>query len=100
MRMRQVTVATIKLFGDHPALDFANTVNSRGADFGPDVLTDFRALLSWGVRVGVIDAAEEAALHTVDAQQGETALARAKVVREALYRIFAAQPSAAAADLD
>ena len=97
--MRQVTVATIKLFGDHPALDFANTVNSRGADFGPDVLTDFCDLLSWGVRVGVIDAAE-AALHTVDEKRGETALARAKILREALYRIFAAHLPAAAADLD
>lgn len=55
--MTPVTVATIRLFGDHPVLDFTNTVQSRGADFGPDVLTEFCDLLSWGMRVGVIDTA-------------------------------------------
>ncbi len=100
MPMHQVTVATIKLSGDHPVLDFTNTVDSRGAEFGPDVLTDFRDLVSWGVRVGLIDTAEAADLQTVNKERGETALTRAKELREALYRIFAAPASAAAPDLD
>jgi predicted RNA-binding Zn ribbon-like protein len=98
--MSPVTVATIKLFGNHPVLDFTNTINSRGVDFGPDVLTDFVDLLSWGVRVGVIDAAAENELRDVKAERGEAVLFRAKALRETLYRIFAAPPSAAATDLD
>jgi predicted RNA-binding Zn ribbon-like protein len=98
--MSPVTVATIKLFGNHPVLDFTNTINSRGVDFGPDVLTDFVDLLSWGVRVGVIDAAAEKELRDAKAERGEAALFRAKALRETLYRIFAAPPSTAATDLD
>jgi predicted RNA-binding Zn ribbon-like protein len=97
--MREVTVATIKLFGDHPVLDFTNTVDSRGADFGPDVLTNFADLLSWGLRVGVIDGAEADGLRAFPAERGEAALARAKAIREALYRIFATRPSTATEDL-
>jgi predicted RNA-binding Zn ribbon-like protein len=98
--MTPVTVATIKLFGNHPVLDFTNTIDSRGVDFGPDVLTDFLDLLSWGVRVGVIDAAAEKELRNVKAERGEAALSRAKALREALYRVFATRPSTAATDLD
>jgi predicted RNA-binding Zn ribbon-like protein len=98
--MSPVTVATIKLFGGHPVLDFTNTVDSRGVEFGPDVLTEFRDLLRWGVRVGVIDAAAEGELFDVKAKRGEAALGRAKALREALYRIFAAHPSATAVEAD
>ncbi len=98
--MSQVTVATIQLFGGHPALDFANTVDSRGARFGPDVLERFGDLLAWGVRVGVIDTAEAGALGRLPAERGDVALLRAKALREVLYRIFAARPSANPADLD
>ncbi|MGA9012093.1 MAG: ABATE domain-containing protein [Acetobacteraceae bacterium] len=98
--MTPVTVATIRLFGDHPVLDFTNTVQSRGADFGPDVLTEFCDLLSWGMRVGVIDTAAANELRNLNAKRSKAALGRAKALREALYRIFAAHPSAAEADLD
>src|SRR4051794_37333207 len=98
--MDPVTVATIKLFAAHPVLDFTNTVNARGVDLGPDVLTGFRDLLSWGVRVGVIESAVENELRSVKAKRGEAALGHAKALREALYRIFAARHPIAAADLD
>ena len=98
--MDQVTVATIRLFGGHPTLDFTNTVDSRGVRFGPDVLESFGDLLDWGVRVGVVGATEAGALCGLPAELGELALARAKALREALYRIFAARPSADPADLD
>jgi predicted RNA-binding Zn ribbon-like protein len=97
--MSPVTVATIKLLGNHPVLDFTNTLDSRGADWGPDVLTDFHDLLCWGHRVGIIDAAAETGLRTVEAERGEAALLRAKALREALYRMFAAPRTPAAADL-
>ncbi len=98
--MNQVTVATIRLFGGHPALDFTNTVDSRGARFGPDVLESFGDLLDWGVRVGVIGAAETGTLQRLPVERGKVALARAKALREALYRLFAAHPSPNPADLD
>jgi predicted RNA-binding Zn ribbon-like protein len=97
--MSEVTVTTLKLFGGHAALDFTNTVNSRGADFGPDVLDSFGDLLTWAERVGVIDAPEAVALCRLSTQQGEAALVRAKLLREALYRIFSAGAAAKPADL-
>jgi predicted RNA-binding Zn ribbon-like protein len=98
--MTQVTVATIRLLGGHPALDFTNTVDSRGAAPGPDVLESFGDLLNWATRLGVIGAAEADALRGLAAQQSEAALARAKALREAVYHIFATRPSAATAELD
>ncbi len=98
--MRQVTVATLRLFGGHTALDFTNTVNSRGVRYGPDVLHDYGDLLDWGMRLSVLDAAEAQALRGLAAERGEAALVRAKALREALYRIFAARPSADPADLE
>jgi hypothetical protein len=97
--MKQLTVATLKLFGDHAALDFTNTVNSRGERFGPDVLRSYGDLLDWGTRLGVLDAAEAETLRGLAAERGKAALARAKALREALYRIFATRPSADPVDL-
>jgi predicted RNA-binding Zn ribbon-like protein len=98
--MSPVTVATIKLFGGHPVLDFTNTVDSRGVDFGPDVFAEFRDLLSWGLRIGIIDAAAEAELRNTCLGRSEAALGRAKALREALYRIFSAHPRTTAAEAD
>jgi predicted RNA-binding Zn ribbon-like protein len=98
--MDPLTVATIRLLGGHPVLDFTNTINWRGADFGPDVLVEFPDLVIWAARVGVIDAATEHELHSVEPTRGAAALGRAKALREALYRIIAARHPVAAADLD
>jgi predicted RNA-binding Zn ribbon-like protein len=96
--MKQVTVATIQLFGGHPALDFTNTVDSRGSRFGPDVLQRFEDLRTWALRRGVIDAAEAERLGSVPDQRGRRALKRAKALREALYRVFSTR-AAGTADL-
>jgi predicted RNA-binding Zn ribbon-like protein len=98
--MKQVTVATLKLFGNHAALDFTNTVDSRGEHFGPDVLQSYGDLLDWGTRLSVLDAAEAEALRGLPAERGIAALTRTKVLREALYRIFATRPAADPLDLD
>jgi predicted RNA-binding Zn ribbon-like protein len=97
--MEQVTIRTLKLLGGHAALDFTNTVNSRGARFGPDVLESFGDLLAWGERLGVVDETEAARLRCPPVERGEAALVRAKMLREAIYRIFAARPSVDSADL-
>ena len=106
--MKQLTVATLKLFGDHSALDFTNTVDSRGERFGPDVLQSYDDLLDWGsLSLAIIAADPERAkvpvsvpLRGLPAERGKAVLARAKVLREALYRIFATRPSADPLDLD
>jgi len=98
--MSQLTVETLKLFGGHVALDFTNTVDSRGVCYGPDVLHSFDDLVTWGVRLGVLEAGEAMALRHLPADRGATALDRAKALREALYRIFAASASPDRSDLD
>lgn len=98
--MRQLKVESLKLFGGHVALDFTNTVDSRGVRYGPDVLYSFDDLLTWGVRLGVLEAGEAVVLRHLPADRGATALHRAKALREALYRIFAASASPDRSDLD
>jgi predicted RNA-binding Zn ribbon-like protein len=97
--MGQTDVTTLKLLGGHVALDFTNTVDSRGLRYGPDVLRRYGDLLDWAVRLKLLDVAEAAELHDVPAERGKAALDRAKTLREAIYRIFAAPASADPADL-
>ncbi len=97
--MSEVTATTLRLIGGHPALDFTNTVNSRGVRHGPDVLRNYGDLLDWAVRIGVLQATEAEVLRNLPRNRGDAALARAKALREALYRIFAARPAARPEDL-
>ena len=98
--MTSLTIGTLKLFGGHPALDFANTVNSRGAAYGPDLLRTYADLLNWGLRLGLLDPNEAADLREIPTDQAATALRRAIALREAIYRIFARRGSPDRADLD
>jgi predicted RNA-binding Zn ribbon-like protein len=94
-----VTVATLKLFGGHPALDFTNTVNSRGSRYDPDVLRSYGDLLDWSLRLKVLNTPEAELLRGLPADQGKSALRRAKNLREGLYRIFSSGLSADPDDL-
>jgi predicted RNA-binding Zn ribbon-like protein len=96
----ELTVHTLKLFGGHPALDFTNTVNSRGTRYGPDVLRSYADLLDWAIRVGVLTSEEASPLRALPPEQAEPALERAKVLREALYRVFSSAGSPNPVDLD
>lgn len=98
--MGTADVAALKLLGGHAALDFTNTVVSRGARYGPDVLRGYGDLLAWGLRLGLLDRAEAAALQDLPAEQGAAALDRAKALREAIYRLFATPAAAEPADLE
>lgn len=91
--MPEKTVSTLQLFGGHKVLDFTNTVDLRGARFGPDVLERYDDLLHWGVRLGVVEPAEADTLCHVSTRRGDAALARAKALREAIYRVIAAPPA-------
>jgi predicted RNA-binding Zn ribbon-like protein len=88
------TIADISLLGGHTALDFVNTVDSRGERWGPDFLTSFGDLVGWALRLGLLDPSERNLL--LDQAADSPALAGAKLedarnLREALHRIFIAE---------
>ena len=77
---------TIRLLGGRLCLDFANSVDwtEDAAPFEPestDALTTPDRLARWGRRMGLVPAG---------AQTDEDELARARELRDAVYRIFAA----------
>jgi predicted RNA-binding Zn ribbon-like protein len=72
-------------------LDFANTVGDRPRN-REEHLNDWRDLVAWGFQAGLLSAGQAAVLRAAaakDARASEKALARAKALREALFRIFA-----------
>lgn len=73
--------------------DFTNTVDSRLGGWGPDLLERYEDLVAWGERAGLVDAKGAAELRRLAARDpsgAKDALARAKTLREAIYKIFAA----------
>lgn len=85
------TVDNISLLGGHPALDFVNTVDSRGDRWGPEFLNHYSDLVSWARRLDVIDDEEQCTLlwlATKSPYEAERELIRAKELRETLHRIF------------
>jgi predicted RNA-binding Zn ribbon-like protein len=84
-----------KFVGGRLCLDFINTVGGR---VGPatvlrDKLADYRDLLEWSRLASIANPTESRNLARISAsrrQHGEPILARAVVLREALYRIFKA----------
>jgi predicted RNA-binding Zn ribbon-like protein len=98
--MTSVTISTLKLFGGHPALDFTNTVNARGAVYGPDLLQTYADLLNWGLRLNLLDPHEAGDLRDIRADRAATALGWAISLREAIYRTFARRGPPDQADLN
>jgi predicted RNA-binding Zn ribbon-like protein len=86
----------LRLVGGHPALDLVNTVAPRLRDGtgGREYLRDPAELLAWSRRVGIVGAAEEAAVG--DAWRAapptaEQALRAAIEIREATYVVLVVQ---------
>ncbi|PDS80436.1 hypothetical protein CO654_30800 [Rhizobium sp. L18] len=87
----QKKIDDISLLGGHPALDFVNTVDSRGRRWGPDFLNSYDDLVAWACRLDVIDDKERDVLLVTANSSGpdaEKELGQAKDLREALYRLF------------
>ncbi|MDR9762782.1 CGNR zinc finger domain-containing protein [Rhizobium redzepovicii] len=87
----QKKIDDISLLGGHPALDFVNTVDSRGGRWGPDFLNSYDDLVAWACRLDVIDDKERDVLLVTANSSGpdaEKELGQAKDLREALYRLF------------
>ena len=92
--MSEKTIADIRLLGGHPALDFTNTVDARGERWGPDFLGTYPDLVIWAQRVHLIDDKDADLLlqaAKADPRQAEEALGRAKLLRESLHAVFAAE---------
>jgi predicted RNA-binding Zn ribbon-like protein len=81
------TLANLDLVAGNPALDFANTINSRVAP-EHDYLGSFGDVVSWAERVGVAPPRARQVSHDPDATA--RALRQAQRLREAIYRSFSA----------
>ncbi len=91
-----------ELVGGHPALDFVNTAGGRTKARDRDRLSGYGALLGWAAAVGLLEAAEAAALARaaeVEPAQADALLHRAKGFREALHGLLTSLASAQAQGL-
>ena len=82
-----------RLLGERRCLDFVNSIEGRAGPQPQDFLTDYAALVRWGMHVGFLDLAQEAALLQRAQQQPEEAeatWAMARRGRDTLYSIFVA----------
>lgn len=75
-------------------LDFINTVRLRPLSVRVDLVNEYKDLILWSHRAGIVTSAEMAQLTEAARRQPRAAaevLSRARRLREALYRIFSAQ---------
>ncbi|MDR9775968.1 CGNR zinc finger domain-containing protein [Rhizobium hidalgonense] len=85
------STADMRLSGGHPALDLANTVDSRRGRWGPDLLRSFDDLLVLADRLNLIDRRAVSRLHSLaesDPPKAAAAHADALTLRESIHRLF------------
>lgn len=88
------TIADMRMVGGHVCLNFVNTVDSRCDRWGPDLLGTYVDLIDWAERAEIIEADARGSLLAASSLRpaaARSALARAKTLREAVYRIFHAE---------
>lgn len=84
----------LKTVGGVLCLDFANTASARDTEAPTERLHSYADLTAWAEHVGIIDGARAEMLRQEAAREPETAkavLQQALALREAIFRIFAAQ---------
>lgn len=84
----------LELKSGHPVLEFTNTVSDHASENPREKLFNYKDLLAWGKRVGLLRGEQlENLTHKAAAQSEEAAAAFAQSLelREAIYRIFVAQ---------
>jgi predicted RNA-binding Zn ribbon-like protein len=79
----------LDLIGASPALDFANTVDSR-VTVAHDYLGTYGDLLAWADRAGLLDAPALADLRTVGRVERARVLRAAQRRRDAIFGVFSA----------
>ena len=80
--------------GGRTCLDFVNTASQRRAGPFKDNLNSYEDLLSWGLQMEELSEPEAdrlRALAAADAAGADAVLARARALREAIYRVFTAR---------
>jgi predicted RNA-binding Zn ribbon-like protein len=85
--------ANLELIGGVLCLDFANTTSTRSQEMRRDYLPSYGELLVWSRHAGILATDEAEALEGQAARRPDlaaTGLERAIVLRETIYRIFAA----------
>ena len=101
--MTRPVIDALPLLGGHPVLDFVNTVDNRVTPTAEaDALQSYQDLLAWSLLAGVLTEAEAAPLRErarIIPARAHTALLRAKLLREPLYRLFAHPRAPRDADL-
>jgi predicted RNA-binding Zn ribbon-like protein len=83
----------IAMIGGHLALDFANTAGWHASAHRIEHLRDYGEVTAWAQRAGAVSARAAAGLRRRAAQRprdAARALRRARVLREVIYRVFAA----------
>lgn len=83
----------LDLLGGRLCLDFANTADWHATDHPTEWLTSYSDLVAWSRHAGVLTEAEAQDLTCAAARRPEEAactLGKAIVLREAIYRVFAA----------
>jgi predicted RNA-binding Zn ribbon-like protein len=89
-----ISTSDMRLSGGHPALDFANTVDSRRGRWGPDFLNSFDDLLVIAERTAVADSVAVSHLRNkaaADPRRARAAVTEAVALREAAYKLFIAE---------
>ena len=88
-----IHASTLTLLGGAPCLDFVNTKNWSAGDKPYDFFKDYDFLLAWNLQLGLISPPQAEELLKLAGQQGQRAqatLEQARLLRETIYRIFAA----------
>ena len=90
------STSDMRLSGGHPALDLANTVDSRRGRWGPDFLKSFDDLLVIAERTTVLDSAAVSRLRkkaSADPERSRAAVDTSVTLREAAHKVFIAEDS-------
>jgi predicted RNA-binding Zn ribbon-like protein len=93
------STSDMRLSGGHPALDFANTVDSRRGRWGPDFLHSFNDLLVLAERTAMLDSSAVSGLREkafAVPERARALVAEAVTLREAVHQLFIAEDTASA----
>jgi predicted RNA-binding Zn ribbon-like protein len=88
------STSDMRLSGGHPALDLANTIDSRRGRWGPDFLHSFDDLLVLAERTVVLDMVAVSSLRqraSADLERARAVVAQALTLREAIHQVFLAE---------
>jgi predicted RNA-binding Zn ribbon-like protein len=88
------STSDMRLSGGHPALDLANTIDSRRGRWGPDFLHSFHDLLVLAERTAVLDSVAVSSLRqkaSADPERARAVVAQALTLREAIHQVFIAE---------